>query len=62
MNDAKFEIEIDELEDVLEEELHLYENTSLEYAAEFLELPPLPTIQFCGTRYELELTEGLVPS
>ena len=37
MNDAKFEIEIDELEDVLEEELHLYENTSLEYAAEFLE-------------------------
>lgn len=29
MNDAKFEIEIDELEDVLEEELHLYENTSL---------------------------------
>lgn len=37
MNDAKFEIEIDELEDVLEEELHLYENTSLEYAATFLE-------------------------
>ena len=37
MNDAKFEIGIDELEDVLEEELHLYENTSLEYAAEFLE-------------------------
>lgn len=37
MNDAKFEIEIDELENVLEEELHLYENTSLEYAAEFLE-------------------------
>lgn len=37
MNDAKFEIEIDELEDVLEEELHLYENTSLECAAEFLE-------------------------
>lgn len=29
MNDAKFEIEIDELENVLEEELHLYENTSL---------------------------------
>lgn len=37
MNDAKFEIEIDELENVLEEELHLYKNTSLEYAAEFLE-------------------------
>lgn len=37
MNDAKFEIEIDELENVLEEELHLYENTSLEYAAAFLE-------------------------
>jgi len=37
MNDTKFEIGIDELEDVLEEELQLYENTSLEYAAQFFE-------------------------
>ena len=37
MDDTKFEIGIDELEDVLEEELQLYENTSLEYAAQFFE-------------------------